>query len=283
MTIVVFGATGQLGRHVLTSLRAHGVAPTEVRAVGRNTERLSELAAEGFATARADLDDPPTVRTAVEGADTVLLISASEPGRRLPQHRAVIDAAREAGVERIVYTSLLDAQDTAHVLAPEHKATEALLAESGLTTTILRNGWYTENYAGDFASARERGVIANAAGGARIASAPRADYAEAAAVVLTTDGHAGRIYELAGSYAWTFEEFATAASRVLGSDVEYRALTDDQEKQALLEAGLDEGTASFVVALAADSRHGLLDASGEQLETLIGHPTASLEDQLRTW
>lgn len=282
-TIVVFGATGQLGRHVLTSLREHGVAASDVRAVGRNADRLAELESQGFATARADLDDAASVRTAVESADTVVLISASEPGKRLPQHKTVIDAAADAGVRRIVYTSLLGVPASDHTFAGEHRGTEEAIDASGIPATILRNGWYTENHAADFEAAREHGVISNSAGDGRIASAPRADYAEAIAVVASEDGHEDKAYELSGDQAWTFAEFAATAARVLGRDVEYRAVSQAEEASLLEEAGLDAGTAGFVAQLSADTSRGLLAATPGDLSRLIGRPTQSLEDTLRTW
>lgn len=283
MTIAVFGATGQLGRHVLASLRARGVAPADVRAIGRNAERLAELEAEGFSTVRADLDDPASVAPAVEGAEKVLLISASEPGRRTPQHRVAIDAAKAAGVSHLVYTSLLGAPETDHVLASEHLETERLIEASGIPATLLRNGWYTENHQADFQAARAHGVIANSAGDGRTASAPRADYAEAAAVVLTEDGHAGRAYQLSGDTAWTFAEFAETAGRVLGREVTYRPISTEEEREMLQGHGLDAATAGFVAQLSADTSRGLLAATPGDLSRLIGHPTEPLEVTLRSW
>lgn len=283
MTIAVFGATGQLGRHVLESLRSRGVAASDVRAIGRSAQRLAELEEQGFETARADFDDPAAVRAAVEGADTVVLISASEPGKRLAQHGAVIDAAKDAGVGRIIYTSLLGVPASDHTFAEEHRATEELIAASGIPATLLRNGWYTENHVADFAAARERGVIANAAGEGRTASAPRADYAEAIAVVATEDGHEGAAYELSGDTAWSFADFVAAASRVLGREVTYRPLTQQEEAQMLEGVGLDAGTAAFVAQLSADTARGLLAATPGDLSRLIGRPTVPLEDMLRTW
>lgn len=283
MTLVVFGATGQLGAHVIDSLLARGVAPEQILAAGRSAERLSSLAQRGLRTTQVDFGDPHTLDGVLEAGQQVLLISSSEVGQRAQQHGAVIDAAGKAGVARIVYTSAPRATTSDLVLAPEHKATEELLSASGLPFTILRNGWYTENYRPDVDRARETGVIATSAGQGRVASAPRADYAEAAAVALTTEGHLGAVYELSGDEAWSFGELAATASRVLGRDVTYQALTPQQETEALLAAGLDEATAGFVVALNGNVRDGLLAETTGELSRLLGRPTETLEETLRGW
>lgn len=283
MTTAVFGATGHLGAHVIDALLQRGTVPADLLALGRNQERLDELAGRGLRTARVDLSEPGSLEGVLDGVETVLLISASEPGKRVPQHRAVIDAAAAAGVRHLVYTSAPQARTSALVLAPEHKATEELIEASSIPATILRNGWYTENYTQDFATAREAGVIANSVGEGRVASAPRRDYAEAAAVVLTTPGHEGQVYELSGDVAWTFTEFAAAAQEVLGTPVRYEALTPEQEQERLVGLGLDEGTAGFVVALNGNSRDGLLGGTNGDLARLLGRPTEPLVDTLRSW
>lgn len=283
MTIAVFGATGHLGRLTLAALRQRGEPADQIRALGRDRSRLQELSAQGFATFEIDFDDPATLAEPLQGADEVLLISGSEVGRRVPQHQAAADAAVAAGVRRVVYTSAPRATTSALVLAPEHKATEELLAGSGLVTTILRNGWYTENYQQDFERARATGIIANSVGAGRIASVPRADLAEAAAVVLTTQGHDGAVYELGGDVAWSWEEFAETAAGVLGTPVSYHALTPEEERESLRAAGLPPQTVEMIVALSADTRDGLLSLTTGDLARLLGRPTTSLEETLRGW
>ena len=190
MTIAIFGATGKLGSDVLDHLLDCGAEASDVLALGRNSDRLAELADRGFRTAQVDLDQPEGIAGALKGVDKVPLISTGTPGQRLPQHQAAVDAVKAAGVQHLVYTSALQAPTTGLVLADEHKATEEYITASGVPATFLRNGWYTENHQADFAAAR-RGVIANSAGAGRIASAPRREFGEAAAVVLTTPGHEG--------------------------------------------------------------------------------------------
>jgi NAD(P)H dehydrogenase (quinone) len=282
MTILLTGATGHLGRHVLDALLERGVAPTDLVAGGRRLDALAEYAARGVRVVELDYDRPETVAAAVDGVDTVLLISASEPGKRLPQHQAVIDAAAAAGVGRIVYTSILHAADTPHVLAPEHKATEQAIAASGIPATLLRNGWYTENYASTLDAARGTGEIVASAGDGRVASASRRDYAEAAAAVLTTEGHEGEVYELSGDVAWTHADLAAALAEVLGRDVAYRDVAPEEHTATLIALGLDAGTAGFVVAMDQNTKAGLLASTTGDLSRLIGRPTTPLKDALAT-
>lgn len=276
MTIVVTGATGHLGRLTVDSLLERGVPAAEIRAVGRSAERLAPLAALGVQTAVIDFETPETLDPAFAGADALLLVSGSEVGQRIPQHRNAIDAAARAGVGRIVYTSAPRATDTDLILAPEHAETERLLAASGLPVTVLRNNWYTENYAGQVDIAAATGELVGSAGAGRVASASRKDYAEAAAVVLTTDGHEGAVYELGGDIAWTFDDLAATVGELAGRAVSYRSVTPEEHTAALREAGLDEGTAGFVVALDGNIRDGALAEVTGTLSELIGRPTTPL-------
>ncbi|NEN07240.1 SDR family oxidoreductase [Diaminobutyricibacter tongyongensis] len=281
MTILVTGATGQLGRLVIDHLIARGVDPATIRAAGRNPDKLAEFASRGIQTAVIDFEVPGTLVPAFAGVDALLFVSGSEVGKRMPQHRNAIDAAVAAGVGRIVYTSAPHADTTELPVAPEHKATEALLAASGLPVTVLRNNWYTENYVAPLEQARETGTVVSSAGDGRIGSATRNDYADAAAVVLSTPGHEGKVYELAGDVAWSFDDLAAAFSEIIGSEVVYTPVEPEEYARILRDAGLDEGTVGFVVALDQATRDGALaDVTGD-LSALIGHPTTSLVDGLR--
>jgi NAD(P)H dehydrogenase (quinone) len=281
MTIAVTGATGQLGRLIIEALLARGVAPSDVVAGGRQLEKLDDLAGKGVRVAAMDYSDPAGLATAFSGVETVILVSASEIGARVAQHSAVIDAAKTAGVTRVVYTSAPQATTTTLMLAAEHKATEELLAASGLTTIILRNGWYTENYAQALDQAAATGEIIGSVGAGRVASASRIDFAEAAAVVVTTEGHDGAVYELSGDVAWDYPELAAAATEVLGRPVVYRDLSPEEHLAALTAAGVDEGSAGFVVALDQDTKAGLLAETSGDLSRLIGRLTTPLVDGLR--
>ena len=281
MTILITAASGQLGRLVVEALLARGVTPSGIRATARDVTKLTDLSERGVAVAELDYARPDTIAAALDGADTVLLISASEPGNRVPLHQNVIDEAAAAGVAKLVYTSAPSADTSTLVLVPDHRATEAAIAASGVPAVVLRNNWYTENYAADLARAAETGVLASSTGDGRIASASRADYAEAAAVALLEDGHVGQVYELGGDAAWDFSELADAMSAVLGRAVVYTPLTTDEHIAALQSAGLDAGTAAFVAAIDTGIRDGELAHTDGTLARLIGRPTTPLVEGLR--
>jgi NAD(P)H dehydrogenase (quinone) len=281
MTILVTGATGQLGRLVVDNLLARGIQPSAVRAGARDVARAADLAELGVQVVPLDYDAPETVAAAVEGVDALLLVSSSEVGKRAAQHQAVIDAADAAGVAKLVYTSASKATTSDLVLAPEHKATEEAIAASGIPAVILRNNWYTENYVPDVARAKDTGVIAASVGEGRVASASRIDYAEAAAVALTEDGHIGQVYELGGDVAWSFDELAAAASELTGREVRYTPITTAEHAAALEAAGLDAGAVGFVTALDANIRDGALAETDGTLSRLIGRPTTPLDEGLR--
>lgn len=281
MSIVVIGATGKLGRLVVEDLLAKNVPAGDIVAAGRNQTALEELGALGVRTATVDFGRPDTIGAALSAGDTLLLISGSEVGRRIDQHRNVIEAAKAAGVARIVYTSAPQATTSALILAPEHKATEELIVASGLPYTILRNGWYNENYVATVDQARQTGVVLASAGDGKVSSANRSDYAEAAAVVLTQDGHEGKVYELSGDTAWDQSHLASVIGEIIGSPVTYRSVTPEEQAAILKEAGLDEGTIGFVVGLDGNIRDGLLGETSGELAALIGHPTVPLAEGLR--
>ncbi|HWS58686.1 MAG TPA: NmrA family NAD(P)-binding protein, partial [Actinotalea sp.] len=280
MSIVVTGATGQLGRLVVEDLLAHGVPAAEIVAAGRRVERLADLAGRGVRVVPIDLARPESLAPALAGADTLLLVSGTELGHRVAQHTAAVRAAVAAGVRRVVYTSAPHADTSALVLAPEHKATEEVLRASGLVVTILRNNWYTENYLGVLDQARAAGEVVASVGDGRVASASRADFAAAASVVLRTSTYDGAVLELAGDEAWDHHALARAVGEVLGREVAYRAVDPAEHRAALLAAGLDEGTAGFLVALDGNIRDGLLAEAGG-ISAVTGRPTTPLVETLR--
>ena len=273
--IVITGATGQLVRLVIQDL-LKTLPAGEIVAAVRTPAKAQDLAALGVQVRLADYDRPETLVQAFQGADKLLLISANEPGRRFPQHKAVIDAARQSGVKQVVYTSVLHADASPLGLAAEHLDTEAYLKASGLPFVLLRNGWYTENYAASIPSALQYGVFLGSAGAGRVASAARADYAAAAAAVLLLDGQAGKVYELAGDTAYTLPEFAAEIARQSGKTVAYNNLPEAEFKAVLLGAGLPEGLAGLLAdSDTGASKGGLYDES-RTLSALIGRPTTPL-------
>ncbi|HEY4268371.1 MAG TPA: SDR family oxidoreductase [Galbitalea sp.] len=278
--ILVTGATGSLGHLIVEALLRDGVAAADITAGGRNLAKLDDLAARGVHAVRFDYADPESLASGLRGQDILMLVSASEPGNRVALHKAAIDAAVGAGVSRIVYTSAPRATTSALVLAPDHKATEELILASGIPATILRNGWYTENYVGTANQAKETGTVVASVGDGRVASASRVDYADAAAAAIVGDGHEGKTYELGGDIAWNFDDLAAAIGQAIGRDVKYTPVTADEHLAALKAAGLDDGTAGFVVALEGNTRDGLLAETSGDLARLIGRPTTPLADGL---
>jgi NAD(P)H dehydrogenase (quinone) len=273
--IAITGATGQLGRLVIENLLKKRPAAEIVAAV-RSPDKAADLKAAGIQVRHADYSRPETLAQAFAGVDKLLLISSSEIGQRAPQHRAVIDAAKNAGVKLIAYTSILRADTSPLGLAEEHWQTETALRASGIPFVLLRNGWYTENYAASVPAALAHGVMLGSAGQGRIASAARADYAEAAAVVLTTEGHAGKVYELAGDTSYDLAEFAAEIARQSGKPIGYNNLPEADFKAALLGAGLPEGLAGLLADSDTGASKGALFDESKQLSELIGHPTAPL-------
>ena len=261
MKIAITGATGQLGRLVVAKLKEK-VAPENIVALVRTPEKADDL---GVEVREADYDKPETLNRALQGIDTLLLISATEVGQRAAQHQNVIDAAKQAGVKRIVYTSLLHADTSSLSLAGEHLATEAMLKEAGIPYTILRNGWYTENYTGSVAGAVAGGAFIGSAGEGKISSASRADFADAAVAVLTSEGHEGKVYELAGDKAYTLHDLAAEISRQTGKDIPYKNLPEADYAAALTSFGLPEGLAQAIAGWDVSASDGALYDDSHQL------------------
>lgn len=278
--IVVTGATGQLGRLVIAAL-LRKVPAAQIVAAVRNVEKAKDIAALGVQLRQADYDRPESWDAALKGADKVLLISSSEIGKRAKQHQSVIDAARRAGVKLLAYTSVLRADTSVLGLAAEHKATEFAIRASGVPHVFLRHGWYTENYAMGIATALKLGAVYGCAGEGRVSSATRADYAAADATVLTSEGHAGKTYELAGDSSYTLGEFAAEISRQSGKAINYVNLPEADYKQALLGAGLPEPLAALLADSDTGVSKGALFDDGKQLSKLIGRPTTPLAEVVK--
>ncbi|MEV5430554.1 SDR family oxidoreductase [Streptomyces sp. NPDC052701] len=277
--IIVTGATGQLGRLVVQELLTRVPADQIVAAV-RTPDKAADLAEQGVQVREADYDRPETLKAAFEGAEKILLISGSEVGRRIPQHQAVIDAAKDAGAGLLAYTSVLHADTSTLPVAPEHQATEEAIRASGLTYSLLRNGWYNENYIPAAQQGAANGVIIGSARDGRISSASRADYAAAAAVVLTGDGHDNTVYELSGDTAFTMDDVAADITAVTGTQVTYQDLPAEAHTRALAEAGLPEPVVEMLVAIDAGTAEGQLAGTTGDLSRLIGRPTTALRATL---
>ncbi|MGS2618105.1 SDR family oxidoreductase [Micromonospora sp. LZ34] len=279
MSIVVTGATGHLGRLIVESLLRRGVPAGEVVALGRDTDRLADLADRGVAVRRADYNDVESLRAAFAGAEKLAFVSGTEIGRRVEQARNVVTAAEEAGVRLIAYTSAPKADTSSLILAVDHRGTEQVIAASGLPYVFLRNSWYFENYLPQIPTYLEHG-IAGAAGDGRISGAARADYAEAVAAVLTTEGHAGRVYELGGA-GFTMTELAEELSRQAGRHVGYTDLPVEKYVEVLVGAGLPREYAEVLADGDRAAAQGELYVAGDDLARLIGREPTTLAEAIR--
>lgn len=277
MKIGITGATGQLGRLVVEQLKQR-IGAERLVALVRSPEKAADL---GIASTVFDYDKPGTLVDGLNGIEHLLLISGNEVGQRTVQHQRVIDAAREAGVKWIVYTSLLHAATSTLSLAAEHVETEALLQASGIPYTILRNGWYTENYTGSIPGALQAGAFVGSAGEGKISSAARADYAEAAAVVLSSDGHIGNVYELAGDEAYTLQDLAAEISKQTGKNIPYNNLPEAEYAGVLTSLGLPRGVAEAIASWDVGASKGDLFDDKKVLSNLIGRPTTPLAESVK--
>lgn len=278
--IVITGATGQLGQLVIADLLKKVPAAQIVAAV-RDVAKAGALAAQGVQLRHADYDVPATLDAAFHGASKVLLISSNALGQRVAQHRNAIDAAARAGVKLLAYTSVLHADTSKLGLAAEHRATEAAVLASGLPYTLLRNGWYMENYTAGLGGALEHGVLLGGAGEGRIAAAARADYAAAAVAVLLSEALPQPIYELAGDRAFTLAELAAELSAQAGKAVAYNNLDEAAYREALLGFGLPAGLAALIADSDAAAAQGALFDDSHTLSKLIGRPTTTLAAAVR--
>ena len=280
MKIAITGATGQLGNLVIEQL-LQLTAAQNIVALVRKIDKAEHFKVQGIEPREFDYDHPETLVPALSGIDKLLLISANEIGRRTPQHQAVIDAAKVAGVPYLAYTSLLRADTSPLGLAQEHRETEKLIQDSGITYTFLRNNWYSENYLAGVAHTIEIGTLFGAAQDGRISSASRIDYAEAAAKVLTSTGHENKTYELAGSESFSLSDLATFIGQAVNKDIIYQNLRAEEYTQGLTQAGLPAGLVDVIVDADIQTIQGAMYSDSKDLEQLIGHKTTSIQDAIK--
>jgi NAD(P)H dehydrogenase (quinone) len=280
--IAVTGATGQLGRLVIASLLERVPAATVVAAV-RNPDAAADLAAHGVEVRLADYDTPDTLAGAFAGAAKVLLISSNALGQRVRQHKAAIDAAQGAGVDLLVYTSMLRANASPLDLASDHDETERMIRQSGLRAVVLRNGWYTENYTTRLPTILERNTLVGCAGDGRISFAARRDYADAAAVVLASrDNQAGRVYEFAGDHPYTLTDFANEIGRQTRRAIAYRNLPEAEFAKTLMRAGHAEELATTLAQSETGVSRGGLHDDSRGLSALLGRATTPVRETIAT-
>lgn len=276
--ITVTGASGHLGRLVIEDLLRRGVEPGVIRAVVRTPGKVADLAARGVEVRQGDYDQPDSLLPAFEGTRRLVLVSSSEIGQRVTQHRNAIEAAAKVGTELIAYTSILKADTSGMILAGEHLPTENLIRESGIPFTLLRNGWYLENYTENLAPALEFGTILGSAGTGLIAAAARADYAAAAAAAVTGSGHENRVYELGADQPFTMAQLAEAVSARAGRTVTYTDLPAQEYVKALVGAGVPEAFAGVLADSDLGIVRGELVTTSTDLRELIGRPTTTLDE-----
>lgn len=280
MKIAITGATGQLGQLVIQALLKY-VPASQIIALVRSEAKAASLKQKGIELRHFDYDAPETLAPALQGVDKLLLISANEIGRRTPQHKAVIEAAKQAGVPYIAYTSLLRADTSPLGLAQEHRETEVLIQDSGLAYTFLRNNWYSDNYLATVQQIAESGVLYGASQDGKISSASREDYAEAAAKVLASAGHENKTYELAGSESFTKEDLAQFISQAAHKSVTYQNLSADDLRQGLTQAGLPAHLIDVIVDADVQTAKGAMYSDNKDLEQLIGRKTTSIQDAIK--
>jgi NAD(P)H dehydrogenase (quinone) len=275
MTIAITGASGQLGRAAITFLKAR-VDPGQIIALARDPSKVAELGVEArvFDYTR----QPEAPAPALAGVETLVLISSSDFNDRVGQHRNVIDAAKSAGVSRIIYTSILKADVSPLLIAEDHRATEAIITASGLSATVLRNGWYTENWTGTLGAALEVGALIGSAGSARFTPATRSDYAEAIAIVATSADHVGKTYELGGDEAFTLAELAAEVAQQAGKPLPYNDLPPEVYQGILESFGLPSGFVGLLVDVDVKAGEGWLEDTSGTLSHLLRRPTTRMAE-----
>ena len=282
MSIVITGATGQLGRHVVEALLERSVPPERIVATGRSIWKLADFADLGVQVKAMDYGNAASVAEALKGASKVLLISSSQVGQRVEQHRTVIEAATAEGVKLLAYTSIANADTTGMKLAAEHQATEAILKESGVPFALLRNGWYLENYTDQLRETLAQGTLAGSAGKGRISGASRVDYAHAAASVLIAEDQSGKVYELGGDEAFTLDELAAEISAAAGRPINYEDLPADDYVDLLTGVGVPEAFAQILADSDLGIARGDLLVTGGDLPKLIERPPTSMSEAVRS-
>ena len=281
MTIAITAAGGHLGRLVVEDLLQRGVPAGQIRAIVRSPEKVQDFADRGVQVVRGDYADVPGLTEALRGADKWVFISSSGSDEdRLSQHLTAIQAGQAAGVAHVVYTSIPNADTNPIPFASVHKDTEVAIKESGLPYTFLRNNWYWENLTASLPNAIEHGAIIGAVGTGLTAFAARADYAAAAAVVATTEGHEGKVYELTGDKAYGYAEIAAEISRQTGKEIAAVNLDPEEYRKTLAGFGLPDFLSQGLADADSKIAEGALADVTADLRTLIGRPTTTVAEAI---
>lgn len=280
MSVVIFGGTGELGGRAIGSLLAAGVDPSRIRAAGRDAERLAALRVLGVTAIRVELNNASDVASVIQTGDTVVLISGADENR-LEQHLGVVEATKAAGAARILYTSVVRADDERFPLVSDHRATEIAVSESGVPFTILRNGWYIENYRHSVLAAAESGQLLSATGEGRVAAASRQDYADALAAAILDRAIVNRTLSLTGDTDFSYQDLAVAMAKIAGTEIQHVAVSENELRESLIRNGYPDDAAAFISANDTSIARGFLERTGDELTRLIGRPTADLVTVLR--
>lgn len=279
MTIAITAASGHLGRLVVEDLLERGVPAEQIRAVVRTPEKVQDLADRGVQVVHGDYADAAGLAEALRGADKWVFISSSGPDEdRLSNHLTALKAAGQAGVGHVIYTSIPKAGTNPIGFSWVHKDTEAAIKESGLPYTFLRNNWYWENLTATLPASVEHGAIIGSVGDGLTAYASRADYAAAAAAVVTGEGHEGKVYELTGDKAYSRAEIAAEVSRQAGKEVAAVNLDPEEYRKTLDGFGLPEFLSKGLADADAKIAEGALADVTDTLSTLIGRPTTTVAE-----
>ena len=280
MKIAICGAAGKMGQHVIQQLLKR-INANNIVVIARHAQTGERIESDEIELRQADYLDVTSLQLALSGIDKVLLISSSEVGTLAEAHFNVIAAAQGAGIQHVVYTSLLHADQSGIAMAQEHLLTEQALFKCGLVYTILRNGWYTENYTANLKTVLDSGTLIGAAGEGKITSALISEYAEAAAIVLTTHAHENKVYELAGDESYTLTELAAEVSRQTGKNIVYLNLEEPDYRERLIYQGTEPAMANLIVNADMGAANGALFDNSGKLQELLGRKTASLEQAVK--
>lgn len=279
MKILVTGATGQLGSKVVEAL-SKSVPASQLAVSVRNPEKAESLRARGIEVRHGDFDHPETLDLAFKGVERLLLVSTDGDNEtRTRQHKNAVAAAERAGVKFIAYTSIVNATESKNIFAPTHQATEEAILTTGIPYSFLRNNWYLDNEIPSIQAVLAGSPWVTSAGNGKVGWAPRQDYAEAAATVLTGNGHENTIYELSGKLL-TQEELASALGNVLGKEVPVQQVDDVAYADIMKAAGVPDFAIPIVVGIQKSIREGTLAIESNDFEKLLGHPAAPVNQAL---
>ncbi len=275
--ILVTAATGQLGGLIIQELLKLTDAGNVV-GLARTPEKAKGL---GIEIRQGDYNSPDLLEAACSGIDTVMLISGTDIGPRVQQHKNVVDAAKAAGVKRIAYTSVVIAQKRPEPIYHDHGETEDYIKASGMNYTFLRNNFYMNAYVEEIKIAIEKGVYRGAIGETGAALVARADLARAAAAALADEQHANKTYHLSGPAVVDGSEYARIASAISGKEISYQPISIDELKADYLARGYDANMMPFLLLLEETIASGDLVEVSPDIENLTGQKPQSFEEHAR--